>query len=731
VKFSFFKKLSGIFIPYNFIKTPIILQLSETECGVAALAIMLSYYKTNVPIEKLREMCGTSRDGCKATTLINAATELGYDADAYRVEVNELLSMRQPVIAFWNFNHYVIINGFGTNKVFINDPASGPSTISMNEFDAAFTGIIIVLSPTKNTIPIKPVSVFLPLIKEWIAKFYPEFTFILACLFIALICPLLNSILAKIFVDYCVTSANAEWIPYLGLLGIVFSVIFCVANTQQKWSEFKLCAKASIIKTSTLAVRMFRLPMIFYSLRQKSEVISLLSRAEMIVSQLFKSLTKFIINLATILVCLFFMKKINSSLFIASLILSSLSCYCFYGISKLNLSVEKLNINATGKYYAYATTSMRNIETVKACGLERNVLEKWRNLFARKISIQDKSSTFSLMLESYSKFFEYISMITLFMLGGIQMAQGYISIGYLMAYYSLHLFYYGSLTGFLLALKDSQTAYVSHVRVNNIFCYEEDNRFKNNNSTPPEKTGHPLIICENVDFYYNKTTPAILHKINLEIKPLQHIAFVGSTGSGKSTLAKLLCALFQAQAGKIIIYGKDITKLSQQDIANLFAYVAQDISLFSGTLYDNLTLWKQGISSDEINAAIQTACLEEVITKRSLTGTVAENGNNFSGGERQRMDIARALIQNTQVLVLDEATSALDNLTEMKLLANLRKLHKTVIYVAHRLSTIQHCDQIFVMNNGLIVENGNHHELLQKKSHYYQLVQNEHGMHSA
>jgi ATP-binding cassette subfamily C protein len=731
VKASFLKKLSGIFLPYNLIKTPIILQLSETECGVTALAILLSYYKTNIPLEKLRERCGTSRDGCKATTLVNVANEFGFDADAYRVEVDEILSMREPVIAFWNFNHYVVINGFGTNKAFINDPASGPATISMEEFDAAFTGVIIALSPTKNAIVNKPTPVFLPLIKEWIVKFQPEFTFIFACLCIALICPLLSASLAKIFVDYCVTSANADWIPYLGILGIAFSSLFCAANTQQKWSEFKLCAKASIIKTSELAERMFRLPMIFYSLRQKSEVIVLLSRAEMIISLLFKSLTKSIINLVTILVCLLFMENINCSLFIASLILSALSCYCFYSMSKLNLSLEKLNINAIGKYHAYTSASMRNIETVKACGLERNVLDKWRKLFAGKISIQDKSNTLTLMIESMAKFFDYLSMITLFMVGGLQVANGSISIGYLMAYYSLHLFYYGSLMGLLQALKDSQTAYVSHVRVDNIFCYDEDRRFKNNNTTDPDENGYPLIICENVDFYYNKTIPATLHNINLEINSLQHIALVGGTGSGKSTLAKLLCALFQAQAGKIVVQGKDLSRLSQQDIASLFAYVSQDVSLFSGTLYDNLTLWKEGISHQAINIAVKTACLEDVITKRSLTGKVAENGNNFSGGERQRIDIARALIQNTQVLVLDEATSALDNLTEMKLLANLRKLHKTIIYVAHRLSTIQHCDQIFVMKNGVIVENGKHNELIQKKSHYYCLIQNEQGMHSA
>jgi ATP-binding cassette subfamily C protein len=362
--------------------------------------------------------------------------------------------------------------------------------------------------------------------------------------------------------------------------------------------------------------------------------------------------------------------------------------------------------------------------------LERNVLEKWRDLFTRKISIQDKSNTFTLMNDAIANFFGYLSMITLFMIGGRQVAEGHISTGYLMAYYSLHLFYYDSLTALLQALKDSQTAYLSHIRVNNIFCYDEDNRFKNNNSTVSEKNLPPLIACSNVDFFYNKNIPATLHNIHLVIKPLQHIAFVGGTGSGKSTLAKLLCALLQTQSGKITVDGRDLDNLSQQDIASLFAYVAQDISLFSGTLYDNLTLWKESVSPHEINTAIQIACLEEVIAKKSLNGQVAENGNNFSGGERQRIDIARALIQNTQVLVLDEATSALDNLTEMKLLANLRKLDKTIIYVAHRLSTIQHCDQNFVMKNGSIIENGNHDELIQIKSHYYRLIQNEQGIHS-
>jgi ABC-type bacteriocin/lantibiotic exporter with double-glycine peptidase domain len=423
------------------------------------------------------------------------------------------------------------------------------------------------------------------------------------------------------------------------------------------------------------------------------------------------------------------MKKISITLFSASILLSGLSCYLFYIIAKLSLSQEKVNIHTTSKYQAYSMSTTRNIETIKASGLERHVLGKWRNLLARKLSIQEKTNTYTLLIEASGKFFDYVAMVTLFILGGIQVAQGYLSIGYLMAYYSLHLFYCSNLTGLLQAIKDAQVAYVSHLRVNTIFCYEEESRFKHASLHPSHNS--PTITCQNLTFYYNKTVQPTLQNITIHIKPYQQIALVGSTGSGKSTLAKILCALYQPHTGTMAINGNDVTTLSPQELAGLFAYVSQDVSLFAGTLYENLTLWEKNIPTQRIERAIHTACLNELIASRTLTSKVSENGNNFSQGEKQRIDIARALIQNAEVLVLDEATAALDVQTEKQLIANLCTINKTIIYVAHRLSTIQHCDQILVMKNGIIVESGNHDKLLRQKSHYYELIENERGTHSA
>ena len=266
------------------------------------------------------------------------------------------------------------------------------------------------------------------------------------------------------------------------------------------------------------------------------------------------------------------------------------------------------------------------------------------------------------------------------------------------------------------------------MRVNDIFCHEKERRFLNINNSPLLVQSQPIVACKNVDFSYNKMGSPILSDVNIEIYTGQHIAFVGATGSGKSTLAKLICALFQANSGKIEVYGNDISSLSPENIAEYFAYVSQDVSLFSGRIYENLTLWKKNISFSEIQKAIYTANLDEIIASRSLEGKVEENGDNFSGGEKQRLDIARALIQNSHVLVLDEATSALDIQTEKTIIDNLKKMNKTIIFVAHRLSTIQHCDQILVLENGQIVERGRHDQLILNKSYYYDLIQNEQRM---
>ncbi len=721
------KSLLGQFQPYNRVKTPIILQFSQTECGLAALAIIFSYYKVTISLETLREKCGTSRDGCRALTLINVAKNYGFDAAAFKMDIDDIVALKAPVIAFWNFSHYVVINGAGTNKIFINDPSHGTTTVSLTEFDKSFTGIVICLWPTDNVINVKKKSIIMSLLQQWLSGFQTALISIFLCSLIIIGGLFLSSCLTTIFIDYCVIANNINMTPYLALLTATSAIVVAVSMNMQRWRQFKLCSKASIAKTSKVISHILRLPLQFYALREKSELIAIFARVELIVNLLFKNTVALFVSLVTAIGSFIFMVNLDAVLAMVSLTLFFITAILFFLISRINLSYEKYNINALAKFYAHAISSIKNIETIKVGGLENKVLTKWHALFCQKIMTNDKSNTVNAMTLTLNKLSDAMSPLAILFLGGIRMDDGYISVGNLMAYYALHLLFCNSANAIFQSLKDSQNAYASHIRINDIMHYAIDNRFshaKKSECTFDKKC--PIIACQNVYFYYNKTSTPTLADINLEIQSGQHIALVGSTGSGKSTLAKILSALYYPHAGEIKIWGRQFHELSSTEFAHYFSTVSQETSLFSGTIYDNLTLWKNNYTPDEINRALKMACLEELIAQRSLHGKVAENGHNFSGGEKQRIDIARALIQKTPLLILDEATSALDIQTEKRLITNLRMCHKTIIYVAHRLSTIKHCDQIIVMENGRIVEHGHHHNLSKNRGLYYHLVQSEH-----
>jgi ABC-type bacteriocin/lantibiotic exporter with double-glycine peptidase domain len=710
----------------NFLKrkhAPIYFQYSATECGIASLAMIFAYYKNHVSLEDLRDKCGVSRDGSRADTLIKVAKEYGYEAQAYSVDIDDIKKISHPVIAFWNFNHYVVINRAANNKFYINDPAMGAQVVSHDEFDKSFTGIIIVLAPGKHVRKVNIMPVLSLLIREWMRKYHQELIYISLCLFILACIPLLTSSLSTLFINYCVIYSNQNWILFIAAAMLILLMMHSAAAVYQKTIQFKLCAKASIVKSSEIIAHVLQLPLIFYSLRQKSEIITLLSMSEVVVNLLAKGVTNIFIN--TILGCLCLVSMIWIDIYLAEISLISvfISVCVSLAVARFNIIYEKLHINALGRWNMATMTGVRNMESIKICGLEQPVFKKWTELFINKLNGSEKINSLIIWVNTINKFLGSITTLSLFVVGGCRAARGYLSIGYFMGYYTLHLYFFNCLTGILAAIRESQEAYVSHARMNDISRHERDKRFLNKACNKTHTQNQKALTCNNINFYYNRMEPPTLNNIHISIKQGEHIALVGKSGSGKSTLAKLLCGLYRPDEGEILYDGRNVSTCLPNTLCQIFSYVSQDVSLFSGTIHENLVLWQESISHEAVMRAIHLACLDDVIAVRGLYGKVEEGGENFSGGEKQRLDIARALIQDTAILVLDEATSALDVQTEERLINNLKKLSKTIIYVAHRISTVMHCDQIYVLDNGKIIENGLHHQLISNKGIYYDLVQ--------
>lgn len=720
------KQWIGRIMPMNGVFTPIILQQSDTECGIVALAILFAYYQFNVPLEQLRDQCGVARDGLKATTLIKTAQCNGFNAEAFNMDLSTLSLLHEPVIAFWNFNHYVVINGFGTNKVFINDPAQGAYSLSMEEFDKAFTGIIIRIIPTKQTPIMRRKAIMQTLIAEWVSGFYFELLFLL-CSFLMIACwPLFTSALANIYINQCVIAGHLSWLNTLILLSALASLLLLSSKAILKWHEFKLNAKASLIKSSRIITHLLKMPLLYFSTRQKSEIIANIARVEYVIHTLYSSTNSFIGNMLILIILILYMSRINTQLAIISCCLSVLASISTIVIAKINLTYEKSNINLSGKLYAYTFSWIKNFETIKACGLEDKTLLKTHVKFRDQLKVTDKIASLNAVANLIHKAFnQYISLMILY-IGGIAVANGYLTLGGLIAYYSLQGFFCVTVNQMFQSIKDSVSAYASHIRIKEITHKQIDTRFTYPFSaerlTEIDRSEGDILTCQNVSFAYNKLSKLIINQVSLQIKPRQHIGIAGPTGSGKSTMAKLLCALYQPDGGEIYYYRRSITTLSDQQLTRIFAYVSQEVTLFTGTLYDNLVLGNKKANADLVRSAIKIACLEELVNARGLYAAVAEGGQNFSGGEKQRIDIARALIQNAALLVLDEATSALDIDTERKIIDQLRTTNQTIIFIAHRLSTIKHCDQILVMSNGCIQEKGKHQDLMKNKQNYFRMI---------
>lgn len=702
------------------VKTPTILQMEAVECGAAALAIVMGYYKCFVPLESLREDCAVSRDGSKASSVVVAAKQHGFEAKGMRCELENLDNVELPFIAFWNFNHFLVVEGFGKDKVFLNDPGTGPRTVTAEEFDCGYTGVILTVKPGEGFVQKgKPVSIVeslkLRMENNYLTLIY------LVCIGLLLVIPgLLVPVFNKMFIDNYIGDQMEGWLRPL-LLGMVITFLAKGLFTwMQRYYLTRFETKLDLRDSSRFFWHILHLPIVFFSQRSTGDLSSRVLLNSKIAKIIASDVARVFLNIFVIAFYLLLMMVYSKSLALLSLSIAGLNFFIVKKVTRIRKD-KSIQIGLSmAQFSGTALNGIRTIETLKACGRENDFLSKLLGTQAKITNARQAMAGQTTAYDILTSVLMSLNSTAILAVGAYFIISGQMTVGTLVAFQAL--------TGSFMAPINDLVNISSVVQGLTGDMAKVDDVMKHDAIPQPSKDAAEsnkklmgYIQLNDVSFGYNRTEPALLENFSLSLAPGQRIALVGSSGSGKSTVAKLITRIYDPWDGNINIDDQPVGSIPLAQFYSSVAIVDQDIRMFSGSIRDNITMWDDTISNDDVIKAAKDACIHDDIVTRAggYDSSVNESGSNFSGGQRQRIEIASALAKNPRILILDEATSALDPMVEKEIDENLRRRGCSCIIVAHRLSTIRDCDEIIVLHYGEVLERGTHDELMVKEDGAY------------
>lgn len=711
-------------------KVPVVMQMEALECGAASLAMILAYYGKWIPLEQVRLDCGVSRDGSNAKNILRAARSYGLSAKGYRYEPEVLKKEgRFPCIIHWNFNHFVVLNGFRGNKAVLNDPAKGTYTVPMSTFDESFTGICLILEPNENFVPEGKPQSMLAYAKKRLVGAGAAIVFVILTAVITSLLGIITPAFSRIFLDRLLTGENPDWLmPFtLALAGI--SVVQLVVAWIQAVYSLRINGKLAMVGNTTFMWKVLRMPMEFFSQRMAGDIQSRQSSNAMIAGQLVNTFAPLALNAVMMSFYLIVMLRysviltlIGLASVLVNLILSSI-------ISKKRINITRVQMRDAGKLAGTTVAGIEMIETIKASGAENGFFEKWAGYQA---SVNTNMVRFQRMNQLLGLLPTLVSSLcdTAVLMTGVFLAmKGEFTVGMIMAFQGFLSSFISPATTLISAGQTLQEMRTDMERIEDVMKYPTDVTFENSDDSEnieyDKLSGN--IEIKNVTFGYSRLAEPLIKNFSMSLKSGSRVAFVGPSGCGKSTVSKLISGLYKPWSGEILFDGKPMSKIDRSVFTGSLAVVDQDIILFEDTIANNIKMWDNSIEDFEMIMAARDAQLHEDIMQREggYQYKLTEGGKDFSGGQRQRMEIARVLAQDPTIIILDEATSALDAKTEYDVVKSIKDRGITCIVVAHRLSTIRDCDEIIVMDQGNVVERGTHEELMKNGGAYTQLVSNE------
>ena len=710
------------------VRTPTVLQMEAVECGAASLAMVLAHYGRYVPLEELRIACGVSRDGSRASNVLKAARSYGLTAKGMQMEPVALAGVRAPAILFWEFNHFVVYDGMkrrlGRPGVHINDPGRGRRFVSMEEFDSGFTGIVLTFEPgeTFRRGGRRP-----GIMGALSARLRGTTGTILAALIASLLLVVVGATmpaLSRTYIDIFLFGNQRSLLPVLFASMTAMVVLTAVLTALQQANLLRGRIISSTLSSARFLRHLLKLPVTFFGGRSPADLVQRLQSNDTVAETLARDLTAAGVDAVVVVLYAVLLWTYDPQLTVIGVLLT------LFNVAALRLVVR---IRSTGAQKLRADSArlintsysgLQLIETMKATGGENGYFRRWAGQHAIILDLEQRLGVPSAVLAVVAPTLAALNSALILLIGGLRAGEGHASIGLLVAFQALVTSFTAPVTRLNGVAGRIQGFAADVARLRDVENFPVDARY----AGPPSDarvrrlSGH--VTLESITFGYNPLDAPLLTDFSLSVGPGRQVALVGGSGSGKSTVSRLVAGLYQPWEGEIRIDGQRIEEIPRSSLSASVAFVDQDIFLFEGTVRDNVALWDPSIPDEAVIAALKDAAVLDVISRRpgGIHSPVAQDGRNFSGGQRQRLEIARALVRQPSVLVLDEVTSALDAGTEQVIIDNLRRRGCACVMIAHRLSTVRDSDEIVVLDHGSVVERGRHETLIAAKGRYAELV---------
>ena len=699
-------------------EAPTVVQMDAVECGAASLVSVLGFHGRHVTLEEARRVCGVNRDGSSALQITAAAENYGLSCDGYSVESEELLELQLPGILYWGFDHFVVLEGWRRGEWRIMDPAAGQRWVSPEEFDAKFTGVVLELRPTDAFVRGGlPPSLHAALV-ERLRGSWRVIAAAASCGVLLAVPAFVLPALGAVYVDRVLLEGARTWILPMAVILVAAMAFSGLLVFLQQRLLARLEQRMAMSGSARFLEHVLRLPVDFFSHRFPGDIVQRLSSLEMLADLLASKIAPAVVGALTSLLFLGAMFAINRVLASVAIVVVGVVIILVLRSGRALVDHTRSLEKDLGLGAGTLTAGLSAIETVKASGRENDLFTRVADANARVASSQQALEGLTTTLTAVPEFLVSLLVSAVVLsVGGWQVINGNMTVGSLLAFQSIMLAAMGPVLDLAALSQQIQALRATMSRIDDVMRHPLDPLALP--GVEPEPTeDFPPVRCDTLEvrdvvFGYSESSEPLIRDFSLTIGPGRRVALVGLTGSGKSTVGKLACGLYAPWSGQVLIDGRPLSGIPRHERATFLAVVGQSPLLFEASLRENLSMWDPLIPDDWMREAADDAGLAGLLEARGGLGMrISEGGVNLSGGEAQRVEIARALARRPSILVLDEATSALDATTESRIDRAIRRRGCACLIIAHRLSTIRDADEIVVLDHGQVVERGSHEELL-------------------